>query len=423
MPQSLNQYLPHGVCLSWEPGLLWLHVASNLTIALAYFSIPFALATFVRKRIDLAFKPVFLMFALFIMSCGFTHVMEVWVLWFPNYWLDGSIKALTALLSIATAAVLWPLLPRLLKLPSPMQLQTANEAMQKEMAQRVDAEEALRRANVALEHRVASRTEELVELNRKLVGEIEERRRAEESVRELNAKLEERVGQRTQELSESVRELEAFSYTVAHDLRAPLRAIGGYATLVVRDHGTGLGEVPRALLGRIATNIQRLGQLIDDLLAFAKIGRSTLRLSPVDMHGLALSVAGELGRDYPGTRVQVGELAPAHADATLIEQVLRNLLSNAIKFSSGREAPLVQVESARQEGRTVYTVKDNGVGFDMRYADKLFGVFQRLHDSEEFPGTGIGLATVQRIVRRHGGSVQAEGSPGGGATFGFSVPD
>lgn len=423
MSTDINQFLPHGFCLSWQPGLLWLHIISNSVIALAYFSIPFALAVFVKRRRDLEFKPVFVMFALFIMACGLTHVMEVWVLWNPDYWLDGGVKAFTAAVSIATAVMLWPLLPKVLALPAPSELVRANTALRQEMSQRVQAEEGLRTANSELERRVAERTEELVELNRKLIREIEERRLAEDHVRELNAQLESRVERRTAELRESVKDLESFSYTVAHDLRAPLRAIDGYANILLEEHRPGLPRPAQELLDRTSSGVRRLGQLIDDLLAFARTGRQPLAVKQVDMAELAASVVEELRGDYPGTTVEIGDLPGVAADPALMRQVMRNLVSNAFKFSADDGAPRIEIDAVRSEGRTTYFVRDNGIGFDMAHADKLFGVFVRLHNVEHFPGTGVGLAIVHRIVQRHGGRVWVQASPGEGARFNIELPD
>ncbi|HZP41997.1 MAG TPA: ATP-binding protein [Candidatus Binatia bacterium] len=228
----------------------------------------------------------------------------------------------------------------------------------------------------------------------------------------------------SRELAAANKELEAFSYSVSHDLRAPLRAIDGFARILVEDHGPRLDDDGRRVLGVVRENARQMGRLIDDLLAFSRVGRKGLEKSRVDMAALALSVVAETRRLDPERRasVHVGPLLPALADGSLIRQVLVNLVGNAWKFTRGRPEAVIEIGCRRGKGETIYFVKDNGAGFDMRYAGKLFGVFQRLHRAEEFEGTGVGLAIVQRIVQRHGGRVWAEGVVDGGAVFYFALP-
>lgn len=235
-----------------------------------------------------------------------------------------------------------------------------------------------------------------------------------ERVRSHAAELESRVRERTAEL-------ESFSYSVSHDLRAPLRAIDGYARMLDEDYAGRLDAEAQRLIGVVRANARRMGQLIDDLLAFSRLGRQELSRARVDMTTLAREVAGEL-RPTSAASVQVDELPPVQADAALVRQVWLNLIGNALKYSAKTARPCVEV-GGREEGiEACYWVRDNGVGFDMRYADKLFGVFQRLHRADEFEGTGVGLAIVQRIVARHGGRVWAESRPGEGAAFYFCLP-
>jgi light-regulated signal transduction histidine kinase (bacteriophytochrome) len=240
-------------------------------------------------------------------------------------------------------------------------------------------------------------------------------------IQQLNGELIERQAA----LEQANRELESFSYSVSHDLRAPLRHIDGYARILREDLGTGLDPESRRCLDTIVDSSRRMGMLIDDLLAFSRLGRKPLASRAVDMQEL---VRGALA-DVQGQRgaapalVQVGPLPPADGDPALLRQVWSNLLANAIKYSAPRgEQARVQVSGERRGDLLHYSVSDNGVGFDMRYADKLFGVFQRLHSQEEFEGTGVGLAIVQRIVARHGGAVAAQAEPGRGATFRFELP-
>jgi len=235
-----------------------------------------------------------------------------------------------------------------------------------------------------------------------------------ERVRSHAAELESRVRDRTAEL-------ESFSYSVSHDLRAPLRAIDGYAQMLDEDYAGRLDAEAQRLIGVVRANARRMGQLIDDLLAFSRLGRQEPARSRVDMTVLVREVVDELGAASAAT-VQIATLPPVQADAALIKQVWVNLIGNALKYSSKTAQPHVEIGGSEEGTEVRYWVRDNGVGFDMRYAERLFGVFQRLHRADEFEGTGVGLAIVQRIVARHGGRVWAESRPGEGACFHFCLP-
>ncbi len=257
-----------------------------------------------------------------------------------------------------------------------------------------------------------------VQLNRTLDALTER----EGQLRALSATLEQRVAERTAALERANAELESFSYSVSHDLRAPLRALNGYASILAAEEGGKLSPEGRAHLERIARNAVRMGELIDDLLQFSRVGRDELRREKVELAELARTQAAESREGYPAARVTIGPLPTVSADAAMLRQVFANLVGNALKFSSRRSDPHVEIGAAVHEGQQAIYVRDNGEGFDMRYAGKLFGVFQRMHTESEFPGTGVGLAIVKRIVERHGGRVWAEAAPGAGATFYFTLP-
>ena len=257
--------------------------------------------------------------------------------------------------------------------------------------------------------------------SRSTLFDVTERQKARVEIEHLNAKLRAHAN----ELETANRELESFSYTVSHDLRAPLRAINGFATILQEDFGKALHGEGSRLLGVIRDSAQRMGGLIDDLLAFSRLGRAPLHRVAVDMRDLVEEVVAEIAQNegLGKASLHIGPLPPAYGDRSLLRQVWSNLVQNGLKYSARTDAPNISIDGEIREREMVYRVADNGVGFDMRFYDKLFGVFQRLHDeSQNFPGTGVGLAIVHRIVERHGGRVWAEGEPGKGARFYFGLP-
>jgi PAS domain S-box-containing protein len=253
------------------------------------------------------------------------------------------------------------------------------------------------------------------------VQDVTERKRQQHEIEELNRSLEARVGERTEALAQANRELEAFAFSVSHDLRAPLRAIDGFAHLLEHEAAAQLSADARHMLDRILESARKMDTLIIDLLKFSRAGRGEMQSDRVDMADLVRSVVDELKAECGQCVVRVGELPPANGDRALLRQVWSNLIGNALKYSSKTENAAVDIGALDVRGETAYFIRDNGVGFDPAYAGKLFGVFQRLHSEDEFPGTGVGLAIVKRIVERHGGRVWAEAQPQRGACFCFTL--
>ena len=271
---------------------------------------------------------------------------------------------------------------------------------------------------IARERKLRLQTEEVAA--NLAAARVEVERNAEE-VRQLNVTLEERVRQRTAELEATNRELEAFSYSVSHDLRAPLRTIDGFSLALAEDYTDAVDATGRDYIQRVRAGVQRMGQLIDSLLQLSRITRAEITREPVDLTALATSVATNLGEEYPGRElnIAVDEGLTVNADPKLLRVALENLLNNAAKFTSKREKPVIHFGWDSEQ--KAFFLKDNGAGFDMYYASKLFNAFNRLHGDKDFKGSGIGLATVARVIHRHHGRIWADAAVDRGATFFFTV--
>ena len=648
---SSGNFMPHGHCYLWLPSLVWLHAASDLVVGVVYLVIPCTLVWVHRRRQDVPFRWIFVAFALFIFACGVVHLMDVWTLWVPGYWLQGGMKAVTAILSLFAGYALIRIVPEVMSMPSPARLRA-------EVLERRRVESLLQALNDDLEHRVHLRTTELevtnsalrksetqfatvfrtcpesisfslwedgtcVEVNeayerlhgyarsevighsalkrglwvdpderKKLLARLEregrvhgfetrfrrkdgtiwtgevsadtvmldgkralvavvrditdqkkaaaalrsseerfskvfrtcpetitiatleegiyldvneaferlygvprteaigsstlalglwveperrndlvgqlkehrrvtgfpnliqhrsgeiraseisaevididgrscliavvrditERQRAEQEILRLNGELEQRILRRTAELEVANKELESFSYSVSHDLRAPLRSIHGFSEALLEDCGGQLNQDGRRHIDRIKGAADRMGHLIDDLLELSRVTRVEMARQRVDLSELARDVVRELRSAEPQRNVEVVIQEGLHAtgDPRLLRVVLENLFGNAWKFTSRRDA--ARIEFALQPGSAeLFRLQDNGAGFDMAFVTKLFGAFQRLHGANEFPGTGVGLATVHRIIRRHGGRIWAEAAVERGAVFYFTL--
>lgn len=374
-------FIPHGYCLEWTPGLLWADVISDSMIAASYFSIPFALWYFVRNRPDLPFRAVFLMFGLFVLACGATHLMDVRNIWAADYRLDAGLRLVTAIASVITAMTLWKLMPQALAIPSRSQLTKANRELEAEVARRREAEADLSRINTLL-------------------------------------------SRRSTELEIANRELDSFAYAVSHDLRAPLRAMSGFSQALMEDYENRLDGEAKLYLDQISQAGEHMGHLVDGLLTLSRSTRADVRRDVVDVSAQAALIRYEVERTEPARAVAwtIEPELTVTGDARLVEAIMRNLLGNAWKYTAHVAAPEIRVYSEDRDGSRWLCVTDNGAGFDMDHADRLFKPFQRLHRQDEFPGIGIGLATVQRIVHRHGGTIRAVGAVGRGATFSVFLP-
>ncbi|HEV2491276.1 MAG TPA: PAS domain S-box protein [Candidatus Acidoferrales bacterium] len=605
---SSGDFMPHGYCYLWDPGLVWLHVISDSLITLAYFVIPVLLLWLVRKRRDIPFNWMFVCFGVFIVACGSTHAMEIWNLWHADYWLSGVIKAITAVASVGTAILLVQLIPQAVELPSPQQMQKVidqlhqqaelldlahdaifvrdlhgaivywnrgaetmygwtpteacghitHELLRSQYPQPLSEIEStviekggwegelVHQTSEGKEVTVASRWSlrrepdgqpvSILEVNR----DITARKKAEAKFRDLleaapdamvivdqqgtivlaNAQTQKLFGYTTQELlgqpveilmpeglrkkhanhrdvyvrvprarpmgaglelsgrrregsefpveislsplqteqgtlvisairniaerknAEAVRalhmselartnsalaaanqELESFSYSVSHDLRAPLRHIDGFSRILLEEYKSKLDAHGRHYLQRIADGAKQMGRLVDDLLNFSRLGRQELKRQPTNLTPIVNNVRIDLAESAAGRTVEwkIAPLPAVDCDPSLIKVVFTNLLSNALKFTAPRPQTVIELGCTEVEKQQAFFVRDNGVGFDAKYADKLFGVFQRLHRQEDFEGTGVGLATVQRIIHKHGGRIWAESEPDRGATFFFTL--
>jgi len=531
------------------PLLMMVMALANGLIAISYASIPVFLIAFTRKRKDLPFSWAIVLFGAFILVCGTTHFVHIVGLWRNVDWYQATIDSLCAVISLATAVIVWPLLPKLLAIPSPEQLRMINRELRDEKIKLEHTQMELQNAYTEVEQRVKERTAELVVANESLHAEIAERKHVEEElrvseekfrlyfqnsplgksitgldgtikvnrafcdilgyskdeleqikwsqlthpddlersnqaaealmsgkeesisfekryihkngqivwtdvnvflqrdhnglpaffitsinditqrkqqeeeIRKLNTDLEQRVIERTRQLESINKELEAFSYSVSHDLRAPLRSIDGWSFALYEDYNDTLDEKGKGFIDRVRKESQRMGYLIDDLLQLSRVTRSEMHRIDIDLSSLANTIASRLLETYPDRKIEM-LIQPglvATGDPVMIEVMLTNLFDNACKFTRKQQAAKIEFGQVEPDPEHPWFVRDNGVGFDMTYAGKLFTAFQRMHKQSEFPGTGIGLATVQRIIHRHGGRIWADAKPLQGATFYFTL--
>ena len=376
--------MPHGMCFLWQTDILLLHVISDGVIAAAYFSIPIALLYFVRRRTDLEYKWLIPLFAAFIVLCGITHMFGIWVVWNPDYWIDGIAKASTAVVSAATAIVLWPLIPKLLALPSPADLRQTNASLQ---------------------------------------SEVEKHRQTQLELEALNADLERRVAERTRALELSNQELERFAYHASHDLRAPLRAISQLSQWIAEDLPTETSKDMRENLELMRSRVSRMETMLNDLLEYARVTTTYDERFEETVNGARL-IDDVLQLAAPPDSVHV-EVSPAFANVELtrmpLQQILLNLIGNAIKH---RDKPdgRVAVTIEDQQDHYRISVSDDGPGIAEEFQTAIFDMFRTLRPRDEVEASGVGLSIVKKATERFGGHIELRSAPGQGATFTISWP-
>ncbi len=419
-----ESFIPHGHCYLWQTNLVGLHVISDALIALAYYSIPITLLYLVRKRRDLPFEWVFLLFGAFIVACGTTHVLDIWTLWHPTYWLSGLVKALTALVSVATAAQLFPLMPQVLAMTSPAQLEQANLALQSQIAERLRVEAELKVYQTQLERLVTERTDELMQTNTTLQQEITERKRIEQERTKL---LVQEQAART-EAEQANRIKDEFLAVLSHELRTPMNPILGWSKLLLS------GKLDSAKSREAVVTIERNAslqvQLINDLLDISRIlsGKLSLTAAPVDLNN-NISAALEtlrLAAEAKSLNIQTTLSSMpvwVTGDDARLQQVVWNLVSNAIKFTPiGGQ---VEVYLTQTETHAQIQIKDTGKGIHPDFLPYVFDHFRQENGAitRKFGGLGLGLAIVRQIVELHGGTVRAESAgESQGASFMVQLP-
>lgn len=421
---SSSSFVPHGHCYLWQTNLVSLHVVSDALIALAYYSIPITLFYLVRKRHDLPFEWVFLLFAAFIVSCGTTHILDIWTLWYPTYWVSGLVKAFTALISVIAAVQLFPLMPKVLALPSPAQLENANLALHAQVTERLRIEKELKRYQTQLESLVAERTQALTDANHTLQEEIIERRQIEE---ERNRLLTREQAARA-EAEQANRIKDEFLAVLSHELRTPMGPILGWSKLLL---GGKLDPMKsRIALTTIERNAKLQVQLIADLLDVSKIlsGKLSLNVTAVDLNTVITAALETVQLAADAKTLQVQTLLPATAsivrgDVVRLQQVVWNLLSNAIKFMPiGGQ---IEVSLAHVDTQAQIRVKDTGKGISVSFLPYVFDHFRQEDGTttRHFGGLGLGLAISRQIVELHGGRIWVESlGENQGATFTVELP-
>ncbi len=387
-----TDFMPHIYCLRQQTAVVQLFIWANAIIAFAYYLIPFTLVRIVKKRKDIVFDWMFVLFGIFILACGTTHLLDIWTLWHPMYRLQALVDALTAIASLGTSILLIRLIPQIMRIPSP-------ELLRGEIADRKLAEAESRKLNAELEARIQERTSALEQANKKLSFA-------------------------NSELGSMNEDLRQFAYAAAHDLQEPLRMLSIYSQLVQRNYQGRIDARADAQLAVIADGAKRMSLLLTDLLIYSSLMREEIAPIPpcVEPSAVLEKVLSNLSEelDVSSAAITVEELPCVYAGEAHLLQIFQNLISNAIKYRAAR--PLqIHISASTQDAFCRLAVRDNGVGIEAAYHKQIFGVFKRLH-GREIPGTGIGLAICQRIVERYGGRIWVESAANQATTFYFELP-
>ncbi len=409
MLSDTGAFLPHGSCFLWQTNLVRLHVFSNSLIAISYFSIPILLFIFVRKRKDLPFNWIFLLFAAFIISCGINHALEIWTLWHPDYWFSGFAKLITALVSAYTAFQLIYLLPQALALPSPEELKIANQALEIEVKEREIAQKELQEYKENLEKIVEQRTAELATANLQMEAEIQEKEASKA-----------RLAETLLEVEEINQDLDAFAYVASHDLKAPLRGINSLASWLLEDYYQVLDSRGQEFLDLLMSRVQKMHTLIDGVLQYSRLGRLEEEKQEVDCNILLAEVT-ELLAPPENIEIKITSQLPYLSTQKIrLQQVFQNLLSNAIRFTNKPNGK-IEIGCREKKEAWLFWIKDNGEGIRLEFQQKIFQMFQSI-SSQENESTGIGLAVVKKIVEGQGGKIWLESEEGKGSTFYWMLP-
>lgn len=399
--------MPHGVCFAWRPELVFAHAGADLIITVAYLLIPLALLKLVRARDDIQLGWVLYTFAAFILLCGLTHAVNMYVLWEPNYAFQALVKLATAVVSIATAYLVWQLLPVLYGLPSLNQLRDSNQGLAWEVAQHAAAREQLAERTNDLQ----SSNKNLSESNSRLILEVEERKA-----------VQLRLAEMTRELERSNEDLESFAYTASHDLRAPLRGIGNLIGWVREDLGGKVDQEAEAKFKLMTDRVQRMERMLEDLLQYSRIGRTDLQEADFQSDE-KIREAFDLLNAEQRFELEISEPLPVLRGTPIaFQQVVANVIGNAIKHHDA-ETGKIRVSSSRQQGFERITISDDGPGIPEQYRERVFALFQTLKSRDSVEGSGMGLAIVRRVMDVAGGKVSVTGNDQGrGASIHIDWP-
>ncbi len=424
--------MPHGVCFAWRPDLVFAHAGADLMITVAYLAIPIALYKLVRARADIQFGWVLYTFAAFILLCGLTHAVNMYVLWEPNYAFQALVKLATAIVSIATAVLVWRILPKLYALPNMSQLLQSNEQLASEAKWHATAKEQLAQRTSELQ----ASNEDLTESNRLLVSEIEqhtvakdhlaqrteELQASNEDLTESNHRLALEIDERkavqlrlaamTQELQRSNEDLESFAYTASHDLRAPLRGIGNLIGWIREDLGDKVDEDAESKFSLMTDRVQRMERMLEDLLQYSRIGRTDMQEAEFQPEQ-KIREAFDLLNAEQRFELEIPDPLPTLSGTPIaFQQVVANVIGNAIKHHDG-ETGRIRVYSTRQDAFVRITIADDGPGIPEQYRERVFALFQTLKPRDSVEGSGMGLAIVRRVLDVAGGKVSITGNDHG----------